>query len=51
MNARWNFGIGNKVIAPINKDLLIELWETISQSQIEIGIWMKMKIFDQNPCL
>ena len=30
-----NFGIGNKVIAPINKDLFIELWKTISQNQIE----------------
>ena len=27
LNARWNLGIGNKVITPI--------WETINQSQIE----------------
>ena len=34
-NARWNFRIRNKAITPINKDLLIELWETINQRQIE----------------
>ena len=47
MNARWNFGIGNKVIAPINKDLVLELWETINQSQTESEIRMKMEIFTQ----
>ena len=45
MNAKWNLGIGNKIITPINKDLFIELWKTINQSQIQIEISMKMKIF------
>ena len=35
LNRRWNFGIRNSVVTPINTDLFIELWETLSQSQIE----------------
>ena len=35
LNARWNFGIGKKVITPMHKDLFIELWETINQSETE----------------
>ena len=49
--ARYNFGIGNKVITPINKDFFIELGETINQSQIEREILIKIKIFYQNTCL
>ena len=39
--------MGNNVITPINKDLFIELWETIKQSQIEKEIWMKIKFFTE----
>ena len=42
--ARYNFGIGNNVITPINKDFFIELGETINQSQIEREILIKIKI-------
>ena len=35
LNAKWNFGIGSKLITPINKDLFTELWRTINRSQIE----------------
>ena len=35
LNGRWNFEIRNSVVTPINTDLFIELWETLSQSQIE----------------
>ena len=34
LNARHNFGIGNKVTIRINKDLFIELWKTINPNQI-----------------